>query len=188
MVATAELGKPLDLAALEGPLEADPYDPERFPGLVIRDKSTTFLLFGDGSVRITGPKGTDAAKKRLQSLTERLTASGVRLDERVRFWVENLVVSTDLGASVPLDQVVLAFGPETTAYQPDRFPGLVHRPVDPPVTILVFSSGRIVATGLGDLDRVRRSLRLFIDELRDRGLVGAPRATGRGDAVVAEGS
>jgi transcription initiation factor TFIID TATA-box-binding protein len=32
-------------------------------------------------------------------------------------------------------------------YEPEQFPGVIHRMVDPKVVILIFASGKLVCTG-----------------------------------------
>ncbi len=65
--------------------------------------------------------------------------------------VENVVatVVVELGASgekINLNQ--LAHRYPDCEYNPERFPGLVMRVVDPKATILIFSTGKMVVTGL----------------------------------------
>ena len=65
--------------------------------------------------------------------------------------VENVVatVVVELGASgekINLNQIAHKY--PDCEYNPERFPGLVMRVVDPKATILVFSTGKMVVTGL----------------------------------------
>jgi transcription initiation factor TFIID TATA-box-binding protein len=87
--------------------------------------------------------------------------------------VRNLVVSADAGGGVPLDQVRLAFPEEEIEYEPETFPGLVMQLASPRVTLLVFRSGRIVATGSGDMPEVEEALEGFVGALRERRLIEA---------------
>jgi transcription initiation factor TFIID TATA-box-binding protein len=77
IVASANLGKNLNLEIVAIELENTEYEPEQFPGLVYRhpDPKVVLLLFGSGKVVCTGAKscedaliGVERAKKRLEEL------------------------------------------------------------------------------------------------------------------------
>ena len=59
--------------------------------------------------------------------------------------VENIVASATLNVTVPLEKIVSKL--EGMEYEPEQFPGLVYRMVDPKVAFLLFGSGKVVCTG-----------------------------------------
>jgi transcription initiation factor TFIID TATA-box-binding protein len=77
VVSTADLGRSFDLAALciELGFENTEYEPEQFPGLVFRPSefSTTFVIFANGKVVITGVKTSQEAKRAFERLEGRLS-------------------------------------------------------------------------------------------------------------------
>ena len=74
IVASANLGKVLNLEAVALDLENTEYEPEQFPGLVYRleDPKVVLLLFGSGKVVCTGAKTADQAQLGVQKTKERL--------------------------------------------------------------------------------------------------------------------
>ena len=50
-------------------------------------------------------------------------------------------------------------------YEPDTFPGLIYRNLDPKATLIMFSSGRIVTTGTRSVKQGKKSLNMTIYEL-----------------------
>jgi len=58
IVATTQLGKDIDLTKLAKTLPNTEYNPEKFPGLVLRIKNpkASLLLFSNGKVVCTGTK------------------------------------------------------------------------------------------------------------------------------------
>ena len=60
---------------------------------------------------------------------------------------------------------------ENVEYEPEQFPGLVYRILDPKVVILIFSSGRIVSTGAKTVEDVTRAVNILKDELFSCGLL-----------------
>lgn len=56
------------------------------------------------------------------------------------------MASCDIGFSVDLEFVASKYQ-EFSSYEPEVFPGLVFRMLDPKLVILIFVSGKIVFTG-----------------------------------------
>ena len=59
--------------------------------------------------------------------------------------VQNLVASGDLHVRVDLNETSVVM--ENAMYEPEVFPGPIHRRADPKSVFLVFSTGRIVCMG-----------------------------------------
>ena len=59
--------------------------------------------------------------------------------------IENVVASASVDAEFDLDKIAATL--PNAEYEPEQFPGLVLRLVDPKAAILVFSSGKMVCTG-----------------------------------------
>ena len=75
IVASANLGKVLNLEAVALDLENTEYEPEQFPGLVYRlsDPKVVLLLFGSGKVVCTGAKTKSDAKLGVERAYDRLS-------------------------------------------------------------------------------------------------------------------
>lgn len=78
MVASADLGRELNLNTIAYSTPTTEYGPEQFPGLVYRmeDPKIVFLLFAKGKVVITGAKSLEKARKGLKKLVEMLKRIG----------------------------------------------------------------------------------------------------------------
>ena len=74
IVASANLGRTLNLEAVALGLENTEYEPEQFPGLVYRldEPKVVLLLFGSGKVVCTGAKTFDDAQLGVEKTKERL--------------------------------------------------------------------------------------------------------------------
>src|SRR5271157_6136569 len=62
--------------------------------------------------------------------------------------IENVVATVVLDIPEKIDLHILARKFDDVEYNPERFPGLVMRVAEPKATILVFSTGKMVVTGL----------------------------------------
>jgi transcription initiation factor TFIID TATA-box-binding protein len=171
VVAKARLGGPFELPELARRLREVDYRPERFLGLVVRVPQGHALVFEDGGVVVTGATGVEEALVQLEHVRELLAQAGADTTGVEGFRVRNLVVSTDLGGDVPLDQVELAFPDEDIEYDTSQFPGLIMHLKEPRMTLLVFQSGKVVATGSHDMPAVQEALEGFYQEMVSRRLV-----------------
>ena len=70
--------------------------------------------------------------------------------------VSNIVATTDLGSPISLEALVLELGMEQTEYEPEQFPALMYR--DSEYVVLVFSSGKLLCTGLTDMQSVSEAI------------------------------
>ena len=75
IVASATLGKSLNLPKIAPALENVEYNLEQFPGLVfkLKDPKTAALIFGSGKLVCTGAKTADQALLGVQKTKQRLT-------------------------------------------------------------------------------------------------------------------
>jgi transcription initiation factor TFIID TATA-box-binding protein len=71
--------------------------------------------------------------------------------------VQNIVATTSLGKPVSLTK--LARTQSNTEYNPEQFPGLVYKLVDPTATFLLFSNGKLVCTGTKNKEQLEESMR-----------------------------
>lgn len=70
--------------------------------------------------------------------------------------LSNIVATSDLGSDVSLEALALKLGLERTEYEPEQFPGLMYR--DSEYVMLVFASGKLLCTGLTDLNAVSEAI------------------------------
>ena len=147
IVATVILNQTLDLDLIEQNIPEIEYNPEQFPGLILRIDSpkVTALIFKSGKMVITGAKKTNDLIKAVKRILRMFIKSGVSLVGKPRIQIQNIVASANLGVEVLLEKAALIL--ENTMYEPEQFPGLIYRMDEPKVVLLVFSSGKMVITG-----------------------------------------
>jgi len=82
--------------------------------------------------------------------------------------MQNYVCTGELDQVQNLNALAIGLGLDYTEYEPEQFPGLVFRPDDHPVVILIFASGKVVVTGAKDIDAAEeaaQSLKKYLDAL-----------------------
>ncbi len=169
VVASASLNVEIPLEKVVVALEGIEYEPEQFPGLVLRLKEprAATLIFSSGKIVCTGaksPKDTNAAIAKVVSMIKK---AGIKVPDKYRIQVENIVASAKLDRELNLDAI--AFGLENAEYEPEQFPGLVYRMDEPRVVFLLFGSGKIVCTGARSIADVRRAVEKLDEKLRTLG-------------------
>lgn len=63
-----------------------------------------------------------------------------------QFKIQNIVASCDIGFTLDLEYVASKYT-DFCSYEPEVFPGMVFRMLEPKLVILIFVSGKIVFTG-----------------------------------------
>ena len=147
VVASAALNQRVDLNAVVKSFPGVEYRPEQFPGLVFRLKKpkTATLIFNSGKMVCTGAKSEKESRRAIMTVVRELKKGGIVIISKPELKIQNIVASVSLGGKVDLEQAVGKLG--RTMYEPEQFPGLIHRMDEPKVVILIFASGNLVVTG-----------------------------------------
>lgn len=158
-VGAGDLGVELDLPAVKRDLDAPytEYDPSNYHGLYIRvvDEGPLITIYRTGKYIISGCSSLEELERSNQEFLKTLaTIDLVAPAADTGFSVQNIVCVGDLERKVDLNALSIGLGLESTEYEPEQFPGLVYRPADFPIVILVFASGKTVLTGGTDLEIV----------------------------------
>jgi transcription initiation factor TFIID TATA-box-binding protein len=78
--------------------------------------------------------------------------------------ISNIVATWDTGSPIPLEALTIELGMTQTDYEPEQFPALMYREED--YVILVFASGKLLCTGLTDLDDVTDAIENMVSRLQ----------------------
>lgn len=78
--------------------------------------------------------------------------------------VSNIVATVDLGSSIPLELLALELGMDTVEYEPEQFPALMYRGQE--YVVLVFASGKLLCTGLTNLDDISGAIDDLTSEIQ----------------------
>ena len=157
IVATASLGKDVSLTKL-AKMPNTEYNPEQFPGLVLRIKKpkSAVLVFSSGNLVCTGTKSTTQVREVIQQVIKQIAKIGVRITDKPKITVQNIVASGAINLSLNLNTLALEL--ENTEYEPEQFPGLVYKLEDPTATFLLFSNGKLVCTGTNNKSQLDDSM------------------------------
>ena len=154
---TVEITEKIDLNQIARRLADVEYNPERFPGLVMRIEKpkATFLIFSTGKMVVTGLRRASEADKVVEKVVKNLKKSGIRVSNP-SIIIQNIVASGNLHTTIDLNMAAIVLDYEM--YEPEVFPGLIYRMQDPKTVFLIFSTGRIVCTGAKNAEVVREAV------------------------------
>lgn len=147
IVATTSLGQDIPLVKLAETLPNTEYNPEQFPGLVMRIKEpkTSALIFSSGNIVCTGAKSMTKVKEAIDAIIKNIAKIKIRVKIKPVIKVQNMVASGSIGMDLNLNKLAMEL--ENTEYEPEQFPGLVYKLSGTRATFLLFSNGKMVCTG-----------------------------------------
>ena len=167
IVVSTALEKDVPLEKMAATLPNTEYNPEQFPGLVLRikDPKTSALIFSSGNVVCTGARTLSDVDASLKKIIKALTKINIKITIKPEITVQNIVASGSIGMMLNLN--VLAMRLNNIEYEPEQFPGLVYKLMSPvKATFLLFSNGKIVCTGTKSEEEVHKSLDKLIVNLK----------------------
>ena len=171
VVASADVMQKMDLNDITRKFPDVEYHPDQFPGLVFRLKTpkTATLIFTSGKMVCTGSKSQEMAKKAVKIVVQNLRKREIKVEKNAVVTIQNIVASINLGGKIHLEQAARTL--PRSMYEPEQFPGLIHRMLDPKTVILLFSSGKLVCTGAKHEEDVYRSVNNLHSLLEEKELM-----------------
>ena len=171
VVASASVDQKIDLNDITKKFPETEYNPEQFPGLVFRIKNpkTATLIFRTGKMVCTGAKSEELAVKAVNIVVQRLRKGKIKIKKDAVITVQNIVSSINLGGKIHLEKAARTL--PRSMYEPEQFPGIIHRMIDPKTVILIFASGKLVCTGAKKESDVYRSVHNLHSLLEEKDLM-----------------
>ena len=171
VVASATIDQRLDLNDIVKKFPEIEWHPEQFPGAVFRIKNpkTATLIFRTGKMVCTGAKSEEIARKAVKKVVQLLRKGKINIKKEATVTIQNIVASINLGGRVHLEEAARSL--PRSMYEPEQFPGLIHRMLDPKTVILIFSSGKLVCTGAKTEKDVYRSVNNLHSLLEEKNLM-----------------
>ena len=171
VVASASVDQKMDLNEITKTFPDVEYHPEQFPGAVFRLKNpkTATLLFSSGKMVCTGAKSQELAETAVSNVVKILRKGKIKIKKDAVVSIQNIVSSINLGGKVNLEQAARTL--PRSMYEPEQFPGLIHRMLDPKTVILIFASGKLVCVGAKLEKEVYRSVNNVHSLLEEKNLM-----------------
>ena len=155
IVSTANFGCLLNLREIALQAKNAEYNPKRFSAVImkIKEPKTTALIFSTGKIVCLGAKTEEDSKKACKKFGKIIKSLGYPAIFK-EFKIENIVGSIDVKFNISLMKLNFYIAKNFNSqirryivYQPEVFPGLIYRMIEPKIVLLIFNSGKIVLTG-----------------------------------------
>jgi transcription initiation factor TFIID TATA-box-binding protein len=166
IVVSTSFEKAIPLEKMAATLSNTEYNPEQFPGLVIRIKEpkTSALIFSSGKIVCTGARTMQEVDESIKQIIKSLEKINVKITIKPEITIQNIVASGEIGIMLNLNELAMKL--ENTEYEPEQFPGLVYKLRDCQATFLLFSNGKIVCTGTKSDDAIDVAVDKLIENLK----------------------
>ncbi|MFA5049643.1 MAG: TATA-box-binding protein [Candidatus Micrarchaeia archaeon] len=160
MVASANLGLELDLFTLARELREVEYEPEQFPGAILKfkDPKASLLLFKNGKVVCVGCKNRNIIRKTIEKTIKILTPYSTKIirQKKPKIEITNIVASAELNMN--LDLYAVASELDNVEYEPEQFPGAILKFKDPKASLLLFKNGKIICAGAKTEEEIEKTI------------------------------
>jgi len=166
IVVSSDLKHDVPLEKMAATLSNTEYNPEQFPGLVLRIKEpkTSALIFSSGKIVCTGARTMEQVDEAIQKIIKSLEKINVKITIKPEVTIQNMVASGSVGMDLNLNKLAIKL--ENTEYEPEQFPGLVYKLNEAKATFLLFSNGKVVCTGTKSESAVKAALEMLIVNLK----------------------
>ncbi len=170
-----EITEKIDLTKISRKYEDVEYNPERFPGLIMRinEPKATFLIFTTGKMVITGLRGADSASPGVKKVVKYIKKAGINVSNP-EITIQNIVASGDLHTYIDLNMAAIVL--ENVMYEPEVFPGVIYRMRDLKIVFLIFSTGKVVCVGAKNKKIIRDAFLKLNHEVRELGVTKKSKA------------
>ncbi len=171
VVASASVDQKIDLNEITEKFPDTEYHPEQFPGLVFRlsNPRTATLIFRTGKMVCTGAKSEEMSIKAVITVVQKLRKGKIKIKNDAIVTVQNIVAAINLGGKIHLEKAARTL--PRSMYEPEQFPAVIHRMLDPKTVILIFTSGKLVCTGAIHEEEIHRSVNQLHSLLEEKNLM-----------------
>ncbi|EGT42198.1 hypothetical protein CAEBREN_08601 [Caenorhabditis brenneri] len=166
VVSTISLGVPLDLEKIALNGRNIEYNPSRFGAAImrIRNPRTTGLIFSSGKIVCAGAKSEESCRRASRKYARIVEKLGYQA-KSVVFEIQNIVATCNVRFSINLGGISFTHLKFCT-FEPEIFPGLHYRMLQPKVTIVIFPSGKLNITGAKNKEDIDTAFRHIYPILR----------------------
>jgi transcription initiation factor TFIID TATA-box-binding protein len=161
LVASANLNATLDLYNLAITIPNIEYEPEQFPGAILKLKEpkVSMLLFKNGKTICSGASTENEISLAVYKASKLIhdIQKNVKVQKNADFNVVNLVATANLNTTLDLFKTAMSL--DNVEYEPEQFPGAILRIHEPKLTLLLFKNGKLICAGAKREEFLRKGLK-----------------------------
>ncbi|KAL5965888.1 TATA box-binding protein-like 2 [Taenia solium] len=167
VVSSVDLACSIELRKVVMYIRNAEYNPRRFTGCVIRlrEPRVTCLLFSTGKMVTTGGRSEESNNLGARKCARVIQKLGFPVQFN-NFRIQNVVGIVDLKFPIRLEGLLMA-NEQMSQYEPEIFPGLIYRIINPKLVFLIFVNGKVIITGAKSVELVYEALNKVYPVLRN---------------------
>ncbi len=157
VVAIATLDTTLDLPSIHEKLKGSSF-PKNAHWLRMRLEDNTYIAFYKSGKFLITQKNPDKLEKIADVVIRKLKEIGVNA-EISKITIHNIVVTDSISLRISLENLIINLDSKKASYEPEQFPALIYK--DYGVSILLFSSGKMIVTGSKTVEIASEAIKKF---------------------------
>jgi transcription initiation factor TFIID TATA-box-binding protein len=161
MVAAASIDQMLDLYSLAVGIQNIEYEPEQFPGAIlkIKEPKVSMLLFKNGKIICSGASSEKQIEQGIRKANKLISEvqKDIKVRRKVDFEIVNFVATASLEMNLDLFEVAMNL--DNVEYEPEQFPGAILRLDEPKLTFLLFKNGKMICAGAKRESHLKKGLK-----------------------------
>ncbi len=160
IVASANLGLELDLFSLAQKVKEVEYEPEQFPGAILKfkDPKASLLLFKNGKVVCVGCKKRKLIEQTIERTIKLLLPYAKNIIKRKKPEIEVTNIVAAAAFDMQIDLYKIAYKLRDVEYEPEQFPGAILKFKDPKASLLLFKNGKVICAGAKNEKEIQLAL------------------------------
>jgi len=168
IVAIALMNEPFDLELLASKLDNTEFTPSKvWLKMRLKPNNEYIAFYASGKFLITGLKTFNDVEDVVKRVVKKLKESNIKVElEEIK--ITNIVITDEIELKTPLDTVINSLDTKYSSYEPEQFPGLFYKDSDG-ISYTLFSSGKIIMTGVKNLEIAKNNLKNFKDLINSIG-------------------
>ncbi len=158
LIAVAKMKEPFDLDMLVDKLK-DTEKSACWVKMRLQPENYYIAFYKSGKFLITGIKDIETADNISKRVVKLLQEAGIDNSlETVE--IKNMVMTDKIELERPLHDIIADFDAKSASYEPEVFPAMFYKDADK-ISYTLFSSGKIVITGVKDIELAKKNLEKF---------------------------
>ena len=117
----------------------------------------------------TGAKSEKHTYTALNNVVNLLRSKNIKIKNDANIMIQNVVTAVNLGGKILIEAAARTL--PRSMYEPDQFPGLIHRQLNPKTVMLLFASGKLICTGGKSSDHAFHAIHQIHSILEEKKLI-----------------
>lgn len=163
IVAIAIMHEPFDLILISKRVEGTEFATSgAWLKMRIKPENYYTAFYKSGKFLITGAKNLDKVNEIVERVLSMLKKAEINASLKT-VKINNIVLMDKIELNQSLDNLIISMDDPKASYEPEQFPAIIYKDKKKGINYLLFSSGKIVITGVTDIELAKKNLENFKD-------------------------